>query len=124
MTLRGYQKKTRPALWTKLRKGLHPRSQQKKPAKKKLRQKPVRKCSPQMRKLLKDYQRVRVEYLIEHQLCEVCGKEQSKQIHHKKGRGKLLCEKKFFLAIDDGCHRRIHEQPAWAYEMGYLLRRI
>jgi hypothetical protein len=113
MPLRGYQKKTRPALWTKLRKGLHPRSPQKKPAKKKLRQKPVRKCSPQMRKLLKDYQRV----------CEVCGKEQSTQIHHKKGRGKLLCEKKFFLAIDDSCHRRIHEHPAWAYEMGYLIRR-
>jgi hypothetical protein len=73
---------------------------------------------------LKEYQRVRVEYLIEHPICEVCNKEPSVQIHHKKGRGKLLCEKKFFLAIDDNCHRRIHEQPAWAYEMGYLLKRI
>jgi hypothetical protein len=119
-----YNKKTRPALWLKLRKGLHPRAASKKLVKKAPVKKRIQQCSPQMRKLLKDYQKVRVEYLLEHPHCEVCAVEQSTQVHHRKGRGKLLCERQWFLAVCQGCHQKIHKRPAWAYKKGHMVRRI
>lgn len=124
MTLRNYNKKTRPALWLKLRKGLHPRAASKKLVKKAPARKRIQQCSPQMRKLLKDYQKVRVQHLVANLRCEVCETEPSTQIHHRKGRGKLLCERQWFLAVCPSCHQKIHEHPAWAYEKGYLIRRI
>jgi hypothetical protein len=52
--------------------------------------------------------------------CEVCG-HAGDQVHHKEGRGKKLCAVNTFLAVCAGCHRRIHDNPAWARENGYLI---
>jgi hypothetical protein len=41
------------------------------------------------------------------------------QIHHMSGRlGRKLFED--FLAVCFGCHRRIHDNPAWAKSQGFL----
>lgn len=71
----------------------------------------------------KRYHELREEYLKERPLCEVCGKNPSTEIHHKRGRvGKNLFQD--FLAVDRDCHRRIEENPDWARKEGYILSRI
>lgn len=70
------------------------------------------------------YRIARDEYLLEHPICEVEGcVEKSTHIHHKKGRiGKLVYDKKYFMAVGDACHpKKIHENPEWSREMGYLI---
>lgn len=45
------------------------------------------------------------------------------QVHHKRGRGRWLLDDKTFLAVCDGCHRHIHDNPAWAMQQGYMESR-
>ena len=65
----------------------------------------------------------RIAYLTENPLCEVCRMDAT-DIHHKKGRiGELLIQPEYFLSVCRSCHDRIHQNPAWAYEQGYMLRK-
>lgn len=82
---------------------------------------------PFSQKKLKDlatYRPLRDEYLINNPICEVhdCNKPTT-NLHHKKGRrGPLLYDVKYFMACCETCHpKRIHENPAWAREHGYIL---
>ncbi len=69
------------------------------------------------------YTILRKTYLDEHQLCEICSMD-AHDIHHKRGRtGEKLLESDYFMAVCRPCHDRIHNNPAWAYEHGYLLRK-
>lgn len=57
-------------------------------------------------------------------MCEVCGEEAATQVHHKAGReGDDLTDINKFLGTCDGCQRHVHENPEWAFERGYMLRR-
>jgi len=105
------------ALWTTLPHALKPRLAAQQP------RKAIRRVSMAMRKRLAEYQRVRVDYLRAHLTCEACRLEPSTQVHHRKGRGKLLSEARWFLACCSLCHRKIHDQPAWAYQNGFLIHR-
>ena len=70
------------------------------------------------------YRKVRDKYLKEHPMCEVkdCDKPSS-HIHHMNGRnGATLYDDNYFMAVGICCHpKRIHENPAWARAMGYLV---
>lgn len=70
------------------------------------------------------YRPRRDKYLKENTVCEVreCSKP-STHIHHKNGRiGKMLYDVDFFMAVCNGCHpQKIHENPEWAREQGYLI---
>lgn len=70
------------------------------------------------------YSELRLDFLRTHLWCEVgdC-KRSSKWVHHKRGRGKWLLDVEYWLAVCFWCHRRIHDNPAWAREQGYLLSR-
>lgn len=69
-----------------------------------------------------------MEYLADHPRCECvinghkCRKF-SDQIHHKRGRGKDLCNKEFFMAVCGPCHNYIERHRAWAKWSGYLINR-
>ena len=52
--------------------------------------------------------------------CEVCGGEAT-DIHHKSKRGKNLSNMGTFMAVCRICHTRIHDNPKWARENGYLI---
>ena len=55
--------------------------------------------------------------------CVVCGGPGT-QIHHRQGRGGPDPHRlPNLILVDDDCHRRIHGNPAWAYEHGYMVRR-
>lgn len=73
---------------------------------------------------LKIYREVRDKYLQEHPYCEVegCGNKTT-NLHHKAGRvGNLLYDVRYFMACCSDCHpKRIHENPKWAREKGYII---
>lgn len=55
--------------------------------------------------------------------CVVCGGPGT-QVHHRRGRGGPDPHSmENLLLVDDECHRRIHGNPAWSYENGYMVRR-
>jgi len=73
------------------------------------------------RKVLnKEYSEARKEYFSTHPNCEVCGAGAT-DIHHKAKRGKNLSNLEMFMATCRTCHNRIHDNPAWARELGYLI---
>lgn len=74
------------------------------------------------RKVLnKEYAKARKEYFEKVQgRCEACG-GQATDIHHKSKRGKNLSNKDTFMAICRLCHDKVHANPAWAKEKGYLI---
>ena len=73
---------------------------------------------------LAEYRTVRDRYLKENPICQVkdCSNP-STHIHHVNGRtGKRLYDVRYFMAVGGCCHpERIHENPTWARENGYLI---
>lgn len=68
-----------------------------------------------------EYSRVRKEYLFaKGYTCEVCGNA-GDQIHHKAKRGKNLCAVETFMCVCALCHSKIHDNPKWARDNGYLI---
>ena len=70
------------------------------------------------------YRPRRDKYLKENTICEVkeCSKP-STHINHKNGRiGAMLYDVYFFMAVCNYCHpSKIHENPEWSRENGYLI---
>ena len=70
---------------------------------------------------LRQYKKLRILFLAEFPLCEICGGIAT-TVHHKKGRmGKLLIDTEFFLPACMPCHEKVELEPEWAKEKGYLL---
>ncbi len=70
------------------------------------------------------YRPLRDKYLSDNSICEVhdCNNETT-NLHHKNGRvGKMIYNVDYFMACCHICHpQRIHENPEWARENGYLI---
>lgn len=82
--------------------------------------------SDKQRKRIKDYSLVRKEFLesLPSNICKVCNVREVTDIHHRCGKiGDLLTDTRFFLAVCRECHTFIEENPAWAYENNYSLKR-
>jgi hypothetical protein len=88
--------------------------------------KPIPKVSPKRKATMKEYKKVRVEYLSAHPICQVDGcKRFATDVHHRKGRlGHLLCDVTHFLAVCRPCHQHIEIAPSWATENGYSESRL
>jgi ssDNA-binding Zn-finger/Zn-ribbon topoisomerase 1 len=68
-----------------------------------------------------DYEKAKAEYFEEKNYqCEICNQAAS-DLHHKKGRGKFLCDKSSFMALCRPCHTYLHNNVAWARENGYII---
>lgn len=74
----------------------------------------------------REYSKLRVQFLIKNQWCQVEGCYRlSSQCHHKKGRiGDLLTDERYFLAVCSYHHQAIELDPQWAKEKGYSLSRL
>jgi hypothetical protein len=72
------------------------------------------------------YLKNKKEYLTEHIKCEVKGCNRvSEDCHHRKGRvGKLLYDKRFFMAVCRNHHTEIECNPDWAIKNKYSLKRL
>lgn len=75
-----------------------------------------------MEKRMRVYRARVKEFLLRNPVCAVSG-EKSTECHHRKGRGRYLLAEETWLAVNHASHDRIHRNPAWAYEHGYLERR-
>lgn len=71
-----------------------------------------------------EYNKLRLEYLEAHPVCEVrtCN-IWATDIHHTRGRGKYLLDTKTWLAVCRHCHKKITDYSAWAIENGYSYKR-
>jgi len=73
---------------------------------------------------LSEYRLVRDKYLEDNPKCEVydCVNDTT-NLHHKNGRnGNRLIDTGFFMSCCSDCHpKRIHENPKWARDNGYLI---
>ena len=103
------------------------------------RRKPIKRVSDRRAAQLNEYFGLRERYLAAHPYCEVwlaehameclktasaSGAPRSCEIHHRRGRvGRQLLDTNFFLAVCRANHERIHANPKWAYEKGFLIRK-
>lgn len=80
---------------------------------------PIRSVSKVRRTRLTKYSELRLAFLRERTRCQVCGAT-STQVHHIAGRlGQRLFDFDDCAALCFGCHRFIHDNPAWAKANGY-----
>lgn len=108
---------------------------------KSFRQKPgkgLRKVSKKRKKEHLEYSKVSKKFLIENPECEICGQREHLSVHHKKGRGKYLCDTEHFMVAcvvgnyldavypesnhfhTGGCHGWIEANKEKARELGYI----
>lgn len=86
-----------------------------------LQRSPLRRVSKKRAKEGKEYTEVSREFLACNPICQVCNAAFSTEVHHKRGRvGPLLCDIRFFLAVDSECHKAIHDDPKAARQLGLL----
>jgi hypothetical protein len=74
---------------------------------------------------MKEYGKLRKEYLAKNRICEYPGcKKPAQDIHHRRGRiGRMLCESAYFSSVCRFHHIFIHENPELAREDGMLCEK-
>ena len=83
----------------------------------------MRKVSVKRARQIRQYSRVRSEYLNGNPYCQRCGK-MATDIHHKAGRSKKYLDVLTWLAVCRTCHQWIELHPKEAKELGYSISRI
>lgn len=113
MSLQGYNKKTKPALWVTMTKG--ELVEVDKP------RKPIRAASKKRAVQLREYRKLKEQIMESKPRCAVCYYRPAIDLHHKSGKvGKLLCYEPEIIPICRKCHDKIHHEPAWAKVNGWL----
>jgi hypothetical protein len=73
----------------------------------------------------KVYNDLRKVFLKENPRCAVFPSKLSTDVHHKKGRlGNNYLDVSTWLAVSRDAHRKIEDNPEWAYKMGYSELRL
>lgn len=73
----------------------------------------------------REYLRKRKQFLLQNEYCAVFPWLRATELHHRAGRiGGLLTDERYFLAVSHDGHRKIEENPEWAYEQGFSIRRL
>lgn len=108
-----------------------------KPHSQNLKQKtPIRKVSVKQDKLNKIYSKLRIEFLSlpENQICPIT-KQKTTDVHHimkrigfaddwaRENNIPLIIDVRFFLAVSREGHEKIENNPEWAYENGFSIRK-
>jgi hypothetical protein len=110
---------TKPATWTRVKGAKKVRGPEKKPARKFL-----RKATPQMEKLRRQWHKLRDAFLLQNPMCQCCKVCKATEVHHRRGRGPFLLTVETFMSTCWACHKLIHEQPAWSEAKGYMVSRL
>lgn len=97
------------------------------PLKRKSRLKPV---SKKHSARLKEYMKLRKQFLQDHPWCAVCEGQMlfpshipATEVHHMRGRGRYLLDVSTWLPVSRIGHSLIHGNPKWAKARGYMLPR-
>ena len=87
-----------------------------------LKKTPIKRISDKRKKQEAAYSVLRKKYLEDNPRCEICGSPAS-QIHHKWHReNERLNDTKYWMSVDDKCHKMIHRNPEDSYRLGYLIK--
>lgn len=83
----------------------------------------IKPVSEKRKKINEQYKVERIKFLTDKPVCEVCRVAPSTDVHHKAGRiGDNMF--KHWLACCRLCHQKIEENPKWALENGYMMKRF
>ncbi len=81
----------------------------------------IRRVSKRRAPLLREYSVTAAEFKLAHPICQICEISATDDVHHRRGRvGKLLTDRRYFMAVCRGCHDEIHRNPSGAREAGFL----
>jgi hypothetical protein len=70
---------------------------------------------------LKEYNRLKKDWIWAHPVCDICKAKPTAHVHHRAGRiGNQLNSTADWLAVCIDCHQKIHSHGSWAREHGYL----
>jgi hypothetical protein len=122
MSIRGYQRKTKPALWKQMEAEAGNESS---PTRKTSRVRPLSLSRARLRGYYEKRKRV---FLSENPKCEICGTTRKVGLHHQRGRNAtLLIDERFWMSVCDFHHvtspTSIHKTPRAAEKAGYLYPR-
>jgi len=85
--------------------------------------KPIKAVSKGMTEKLKEYTRLKKEFLVG-KICPIYPHLKCVDIHHRAGRtGDLLLDTRYWLAVSRKGHVKIELNPRWARENNYSLPR-
>lgn len=83
---------------------------------------PLRRTSKKRATQNKAYSKLRKEFLLWRLYCDICKVKPVSHVHHIDGReGMLLLDPTKWMALCFHCHQKIHADPKWAREQGYLI---
>ncbi len=85
-------------------------------------QKPIPKQSDKEKERLKEYYVERERLLKEFPICQCCNILPSEEIHHKISRQFGIMD--HLVPICRTCHTKIHNEPEWAMENGWLISKF
>lgn len=86
--------------------------------------KPIRTRSLSRAKQERQYNKRVKEWLLEHEMCQVCNESPATECHHQKGReGNRLLDERYWLPVCRSCHHYITTDSAEAIRQGYSLPR-
>lgn len=87
--------------------------------------KPIRRVSKKRAKELREYMKLRAEFLSMYVTCQICGLQFATDIHHSMGRtGSLLNKQIFWTAVCRECHQKCHNHPVWSRLHGFSKDRL
>ena len=85
----------------------------------------IKKVAPSMAKKLKEYAKLKAEFLKKHPQCKVYPEVKACTIHHMAGRiGDLLLDTKYWIGVSLKAHIEIENNPEWAKGKGYSVNRL
>lgn len=86
---------------------------------------PLKPVSAKRKREQRTYMKRRAEFLRTHSVCAICQLRPSTELHHMRGRvGSLFLDERYWMGLCSEDHRTVTENPSWAYEQGWSLRRI
>lgn len=89
----------------------------------KFKQSPIKRTSNTMVEKLKEYSRLKKEF-IKGKTCPEYPNLPVEDIHHMRGReGSLLLDTRYWMAVSRKAHIKITNNPAWARSKGYNLKK-
>lgn len=87
------------------------------------RAKAIRRVSSKRTRQNQAYSVLRKMFLKQHPNCAVFPDRESAEVHHSYGRrGDMLLDTRFWFAVSREGHDKIHANPEWAEEKGFLIK--
>lgn len=85
------------------------------------RRKRLRPVSSRRAVQLREYNRLKEDWIRAHPVCEICRAQPTAQVHHRAGRiGNRLNSTEDWLGVCAECHDKIHAHGSWARQLGFL----